>query len=336
MLSQLLPHPTCSSCYSALQSPYLCLDCAFSGCFVDPSRRQPIKQSCIARHLLSSKHTLAFDIHTGSLYCSGCNNVIADPRFELIFHQERGRTAGRSVGPLLGDDKALDALCELPQNAISTRNPRGMHNLSATCFLSVILQSFLHNPILRNFFLADRHNAELCPTNGLEPCMACEMDKMFRDVSDDAQQDVSQLDTDPIALRLIHSSTRTMVRRLQPPHLLILGCPLHSCIPSGGLKNHRSSLKRDSRTLTSSSSLPSTLYTAASLIPTASPPLAKARYLNGRMRTTEKGRTRIKLETSSGATRPKREEKTVSHLTLCTSCATAWSTEPLPGSSNQT
>lgn len=97
---------------------------------------------------------------------------------------------------MLGDDKGLDALCELPQDAISTRNPRGMHNLSATCFLSVILQSFLHNPILRNFFLADRHNAELCPTNGLEPCMACEMDKMFRDVSEEVEQHFMLLDAE--------------------------------------------------------------------------------------------------------------------------------------------
>lgn len=71
----------------------------------------------------------------------------------------------------------------MPDNPLSSRIPRGIHNLGATCFLSVILQSFIHNPILRNFFLADRHNQALCASSTGEACMACEMDKLFTDVS---------------------------------------------------------------------------------------------------------------------------------------------------------
>jgi len=43
--------------------------------------------------------------------------------------------------------------------------------------MNVIIQAFLHNPLLRNFFLSDRHNPSLC--NGNKTCLACEMDKIF-------------------------------------------------------------------------------------------------------------------------------------------------------------
>lgn len=89
----------------------------------------------------------------------------------------------RSVpGPIVADDARLGEYSQLPRQVVSTRVPRGIHNLGATCFLSVILQSFLHNPILRNYFLADRHNSDLCyKASPTDSCMACEVDVMFRD-----------------------------------------------------------------------------------------------------------------------------------------------------------
>lgn len=75
--------------------------------------------------------------------------------------------------------------------------------------MSVILQSFLHNPLLRSYFLSDRHNRDLCPISnpttsfsgsgngsgsssngaaggkgeeGDKPCLSCEMDRLFSEV----------------------------------------------------------------------------------------------------------------------------------------------------------
>lgn len=56
---------------------------------------------------------------------------------------------------------------------------RGLLNLGATCYLNVILQSFLHNPLLRAYYLSDRHNWRACDKTG---CMSCELDKLFTDV----------------------------------------------------------------------------------------------------------------------------------------------------------
>lgn len=50
--------------------------------------------------------------------------------------------------------------------------------MGATCFMSVILQSFVHNPLLRNFFLSDGHQTSSCAQ---EECLSCRLDDMFQD-----------------------------------------------------------------------------------------------------------------------------------------------------------
>lgn len=42
-----------------------------------------------------------------------------------------------------------------------------------------MLQCFVHNPLLRNYFLGDKHNWKQCRN---ENCMCCEMDKLFTEV----------------------------------------------------------------------------------------------------------------------------------------------------------
>jgi hypothetical protein len=56
---------------------------------------------------------------------------------------------------------------------------RGLLNLGQTCFLNVVLQSFVHNPLLRNYFLSDKHNSKL---HDHPICTCCEMDRLFAEV----------------------------------------------------------------------------------------------------------------------------------------------------------
>ncbi len=60
-----------------------------------------------------------------------------------------------------------------------TGAPRGIFNLGQTCYMSVILQAMVHNPLMRNYFLSNRHDPAECPT---ENCIACAMTISFTDI----------------------------------------------------------------------------------------------------------------------------------------------------------
>jgi len=51
-----------------------------------------------------------------------------------------------------------------------------------TCFMNCVLQSLLHNPLLRNYFLSDLHNRSGCTSRRDEICLACELDYLFAEV----------------------------------------------------------------------------------------------------------------------------------------------------------
>lgn len=144
---------------------------------------------------------------TGVLYCQMCDDFIWDPTLEELRTRKYGTGTFSSKrklalltfcgGSLLTtsmtarkrkhDELFTDVVKEDPRFiSINTSEApcestgiRGIYNMGATCYMNVILQSFVHNPLLRNFYLGEGHQRDGCPQGN--HCMSCAMDSMFQD-----------------------------------------------------------------------------------------------------------------------------------------------------------
>jgi len=176
-----LAFPTCGTCDLSLSRPYVCLQCSFSGCW-SPSH--------IQQHLDHGGHEFCVDAKSGAIYCRGCadfvynaDTISAFNAVALSFEEDhtyfqvakKSREPFKPWIPNAKDSEALDGSA-----IMSCQGRRGLLNLGQTCYLNVILQSFIANPLLRSYFLSDKHNHKLC--SKAKDCACCEMDKLFSEV----------------------------------------------------------------------------------------------------------------------------------------------------------
>ncbi|KIJ62909.1 hypothetical protein HYDPIDRAFT_93550 [Hydnomerulius pinastri MD-312] len=172
--------PTCDTCDLSLSRPFVCLSCPFAGCWSDGH---------ITSHLKEAGHSFCVDTRSGSLFCADCGDFVYDPTIDelylstvLLVEEKQAKFqvakgAREPYQPWTPNGEESAALKEATILPCSGR--RGLLNLGQTCFLNVILQSFIHNPLLRNYFLSDRHNIRLCKHTD---CTCCEMDNLFSEI----------------------------------------------------------------------------------------------------------------------------------------------------------
>ncbi|KAJ6615868.1 hypothetical protein B0H10DRAFT_2039331 [Mycena sp. CBHHK59/15] len=173
--------PTCDTCQVAPYRPFVCLHCSYAGCW---------KSGHVQAHLQESQHRFCADVKSGSIFCFECQDFIYDAKVDemylatLVTAEEeqtkfqvakKRREKYQPWVPTAQDASALEGSVAIP-----CQGRRGLLNLGQTCFMNVVLQSFIHNPLLRNYFLGDKHNHRQCKIE--EDCTCCEMDKLFSEI----------------------------------------------------------------------------------------------------------------------------------------------------------
>lgn len=183
----------CGACHNNLLVNLICIQCPNVGCF---DLQHATKHSAQLNHL--------FAVSTfGEVYCFRCKDYVSDPQLEanriesLKLFDRLSSAPGMPVYSFLeppkntalltdiklSDSTALKEFIEansrLPSFKAST-GLRGFVNMGATCYMSVILQTLIHNPYVRDYFLSGDHVKcikKLTETD--DSCITCRIDEIF-------------------------------------------------------------------------------------------------------------------------------------------------------------
>lgn len=160
---------------------FICLQCPHVGCYHQHAQK----------HLAEQKHMFAIDSHNGLLFCFLCGDYINHSALNRIRLAAVAACVDGAVGGKQGAAEPTSSLLlEAARHyddpaSVAVQGLKGIVNLGATCFMSCILQTMLHNPLVRyqffnndlHFFNCDAHEGDIDDTSA---CITCLVDSVFQ------------------------------------------------------------------------------------------------------------------------------------------------------------
>ncbi|KAL3479476.1 hypothetical protein BJX99DRAFT_71307 [Aspergillus californicus] len=155
--------------YSLLKPKYNCVTCS-----------EPCMNGDRKIHSEKTGHHFYMESRSRALFCQVCNDMVYDhglercrsatPESSLEFAKKR-RFSDSSNDELYVKSNASKRPC-------AKQGVRGLFNLGQTCYLNVILQTLLHDPILNTYFLGNGHQPHECTATD---CIGCAVTEAFSD-----------------------------------------------------------------------------------------------------------------------------------------------------------
>ncbi|GIX90417.1 ubiquitin carboxyl-terminal hydrolase 22 [Caerostris extrusa] len=163
----------CKICKQANKRLFACLTCPFFACY---------EAGHMKKHVLEAKHCLAVSIKLGEIFCFECEDFVYHETFENQLHKcQVAQSMVRNISPRptwKPKRKEIPLLKAVGMKQLASDTllgVRGIQNVGNTCYMNCILQAFLHNPILIDYFVLDKRN---CFKN--KNCVSYELYNLFQ------------------------------------------------------------------------------------------------------------------------------------------------------------
>jgi len=163
---------SCFTCGKVDSRLHACLHCIHFACVQEENRNGHRDE-----HARINGHPLSVELEYGNVYCSECEDfvyhaeltAVGDACTDRAHRHLTGSEPWRPWRPsqqemaLLRKHRKRKGYGYKGPDGTSTVGLRGLINLGNTCFMSCIVQTLIHTPLLRDYFLSDRH---LCLFDG--------------------------------------------------------------------------------------------------------------------------------------------------------------------------